>query len=116
MSDNNPEKSVSPPHEPDKLDAGDPLETLHVAPPNFRERIAAAQRARTNETRPTIDGPTGTGRLGSKDRLRADGANDGEDTKPMQNLVIPKVENKAENTDLAKAKDAGSVSTSFPKQ
>src|SRR5260221_2501781 len=65
MLDDTPQKP-SPPDK-DKLDGGDPMETLHVPPPNFRERIAAAQRARTNEIRPNIEAPSASGESKNKD-------------------------------------------------
>ena len=65
MIDNTPQKPSRP--DKDKLENGDPMETLHVPPPNFRERIAAAQRARTNEIRPNIEAPSASGESKNKD-------------------------------------------------
>src|SRR5260221_13939386 len=47
---------VQPVEAPDES-AFDPSETLPVAPPNFRERLLAAQRARNTEIRPSVEIP-----------------------------------------------------------
>ncbi|HLY25798.1 MAG TPA: hypothetical protein VKQ72_05625, partial [Aggregatilineales bacterium] len=45
------------PAEPSNGSPFDPSDTLPVAPPNFRERLQAAQRARNNEIRPSVEIP-----------------------------------------------------------
>ena len=85
MTDDKPQKPNQTTTNTDHdLDTGDPMDTLHVSPPNFRERIAAAQRARTNETRPSIEAPTQTGRLSDLKGLPANKVNPAslEETKP----------------------------------
>ena len=42
---------------------GDPTDTLIVPPPTFRERLAAAQRARVNEVHASVELPRPSQRL-----------------------------------------------------
>ena len=50
----------------------DPTDTLIVPPPTFRERLAAAQRARVNEVRPSVELPRPSQRLKTEPQDRDD--------------------------------------------
>jgi hypothetical protein len=43
------------PRKPNENDEGDPEDTLIVPPPGFRERLLAAQRARSAQNRPSTE-------------------------------------------------------------
>ena len=49
-------ENPKPDHLPENP-ADDTSETLRVPPPNFRERLEAAKRARENEIRPSVQIP-----------------------------------------------------------
>lgn len=53
---NNSEPQSEPVEAPGERKS-DPSDTLPVPPPNFRERLQAAQRARANEIRPSVEIP-----------------------------------------------------------